>query len=430
MSATHADSNLLFGVIALQMDFVSRDQLIAGMNAWALDKALGLGQVLVDQGAMVEETRELLERLVQQHVRHHGDAMRSLASLDVPVTASEALKTIADEEIQQSLSGMGRTTAHVPQDGEPTAAYLGQPTSAGGRFRLLRVHARGGLGEVYVARDEEVRREVAVKQIRPEFSDNPQGRARFLLEAEVTGGLEHPGIIPVYGLGYHEDGRPYYAMRLIRGDSLKQALQRFHEEREKRFDAGWRSLELRKLLYRFLDVCDAIAYAHSRGVVHRDLKPHNVMLGPFGETLVVDWGLAKVVGRSDESVPMGEETLTPESALGPQATLVGQQIGTPAYMPPEAATGKLHEIGPRSDVYSLGATLYAILTGRAPFLEKDLATMLRKVERGEFTPPHKVCPWIERALDAICLKAMAREPKDRYASPSRPGRGSQEMDGR
>jgi serine/threonine protein kinase/formylglycine-generating enzyme required for sulfatase activity len=414
--ASQDDSNLLFGIIALQMDFITRDQLVAAMGAWALDRSLSLGQVLVEQQAIGEARRLLLESLVQEHVRHHGDATRSLASLDPAGDARAALETIEDEGLQDSL---GRTR---PDPGEVTTpdgtagGSVGRLTS-GGRFRILRLHAKGGLGEVFVARDEEVRRDVAVKQIRREQSDNPQGRARFLLEAEITGSLEHPGIVPVYGLGYHEDGRPYYAMRLIRGDSLKEAIARFHDEWATSRDPARQSLGLRTLLDRFIDVCDAIAYAHSRGVLHRDLKPLNVMLGPFGETLVVDWGLAKVTARSGEPPPSGETTLAPESALGLDATMTGQQIGTPAYMPPEAAEGRLDLVGPQSDVYSLGATLYAILTGRAPFAERDVPSLLRRVRRGDFVPPRKLQPWIDPALEAICLKAMALEPRDRYPSP-------------
>ena len=154
-----------------------------------------------------------------------------------------------------------------------------------GRFRLLRLHDRGGLGEVFVALDRELNREVALKQMQERHADDPQLRARFVVEAEVTGGLEHPGIVPVYGLGTYPDGRPFYAMRFIRGDNLKSAVERFHTDPELMHDEGKRTLERRRLLGRFLDVCNAVSYAHSRGVLHRDLKPGNIMLGKYGETL-------------------------------------------------------------------------------------------------------------------------------------------------
>src|SRR5262249_25584863 len=156
----------------------------------------------------------------------------------------------------------------------------------GRRFRILRPHASGGLGTVFVALDAELNREVALKEILPRHADDPESRRRFLLEAEITGGLEHPGIVPVYGLGIYEGGRPYYAMRFIRGDSLKEAIDRFHGDETLKRDSSRRTLELRDLLRRFTDVCNATEYAHSRGVLHRDLKPSNVILGKHGETLV------------------------------------------------------------------------------------------------------------------------------------------------
>ena len=170
------------------------------------------------------------------------------------------------------------------------------PNALGNRFQIRHSHARGGIGVVSVAFDSELQREVALKQIEAESADDPDSRSRFLLEAEVTGRLEHPGIVPVYGLGYDEQGRPYYAMRLVRGITLEEAIAEFHANAAGRAsDPRERALELRKLLGRFVNVCHTMAYAHSRGVLHRDLKPANVLLGPYNETLIVDWGLAKVL---------------------------------------------------------------------------------------------------------------------------------------
>jgi serine/threonine-protein kinase len=297
-----------------------------------------------------------------------------------------------------------------------TTAMVGEATSAGQRFRLLRFYDRGALGEVYVARDEELHREVALKQIRDEHADDAQHRARFVVEAEITGALEHPGIVPVYGLGRYDNGRPFYAMRLIQGDNFKSAIERFHQAGTPALDAGGRTLEFRRLLRRFLDVCDAVAYAHSRGVLHRDLKPGNIMLGKFGETLVVDWGLAKPIGQDGLAGPEAEGALTPESGSEVKSTEMGERVGTPAFMSPEQAAGRLDELGPASDVYSLGATLYCLLTGKPPFADRDLDSLLRKVQRSEFPSPHTVNPKVDRALDAICRNAMALKPEDRYAS--------------
>jgi serine/threonine-protein kinase len=203
-------------------------------------------------------------------------------------------------------------------------------------------------------------------------------------------------------------------MRFIRGDSLEEAIGRFHADEALKSDSGRRSLELRKLLRRFMDVCNAIDYAHSRGVLHRDIKPGNIIVGKHGETLVVDWGMAKATGRSEPGAE--ERTLLPSSASGSAETLPGSALGTPAYMSPEQARGDLEHLGPRSDVYSLGATLYCLLTGKPPQEGEDVGEILRKVQRGEFPRPRQLDPSIDKALEAVCLKAMALKPEDRYAS--------------
>ena len=308
-------------------------------------------------------------------------------------------------------------------DAEDSFATCLQPvglSTSAGRFRVLRPHAEGGLGKVSVARDKELGREVALKEIKERLADDANSRARFLLEAEITGGLEHPGIVPVYSLGQYADGRPYYAMRFIRGDSLQEAADRYHKVAgtlRVPSASGERAVELRKLLRRFLDVCNAIAYAHSRGVLHRDLKPANIMLGQYGETLVVDWGLAKATDRPELAGQSGEVRLKPASTSGNAPTQMGSAIGTPQYMSPEQAAGRLDLLGPASDVYSLGATLYYVLTGRPPIKAEDIGAVLKKVQTGDFAPPRSANPEIARPLEAICLKAMAVKPEDRYATP-------------
>ncbi len=352
-----------------------------------LDKAKPLGQVLHEQGALGVDEQALLDALVQKHLeKHNNDLEKSLAAVSSVGSVRDELERIADPDVQASLAAV--VSPVTPAD-DPSATrdYVsaGASTSAGERFRILRPHAKGGLGEVFVARDEELHREVALKQIQDRHAHDSHSRARFLVEAEVTGGLEHPGVVPVYGLGQYADGRPFYAMRFIKGDSLKEAIDRYHKTAD--CDAGERALEFRRLLGRFVDVCNAIAYAHSRGVLHRDLKPGNIMLGPYGETLVVDWGLAKVVGRPEGVATSDEATLRPEAASGSAPTLAGSAIGTPQFMSPEQAAGKLAQLGPATDVYSLGATLYCLLTGRAPFQDTDVGLLLARVQKGEFQSP-------------------------------------------
>ena len=422
-SPSAADRNLLFGILALQMDFINRDQLVAAMNAWVLDKAKPLGQILLEQKSLAAGDRALLEPLVDRHVAQHGGPEKSLAALGQTSSLEQSLAGVKDNDVEASLARL-----------QPTAASLSsgtldwrsaRPGYSGPRFRVLRPHARGGLGEVFVAEDQELHREVALKEIQNQHADEPVSRTRFLMEAEITGGLEHPGIVPVYGLGSYADGRPYYAMRFIRGDSLKEAIAQFHANPSGTHD----SLALRQLLRRFTDVCNAMSYAHSRGVLHRDLKPGNIMLGKYGETLVVDWGLAKSIaagfepqasepGSGAAGVNIDSETpLKLASGSNVDATQMGSAIGTPGYMSPEQAAGRLDELSPASDVYSLGATLYMLLVGKSAFSGDDKGAILRQVQKGEFPAPRQVNGHVPPPLEAICLKAMALAPADRYPNP-------------
>jgi eukaryotic-like serine/threonine-protein kinase len=429
MPSSAADRNVLFGLLALQLDFVGRDAVVQAVRAWVQNKARTLGQVLREQGTLRDDEVALLEALVQKHLEKHGnDVTHSLTAVSALGAVREELQQITDPDVQATvapalaqmdISTRVPVTNPVPTAPPSAAAGTGAPGSLppfGPRFRVIRPHAKGGLGQVLLAHDAELQREVALKEIQAHYADDRDSRARFLFEAQITGRLEHPGIVPVYGMGTYADGRPYYAMRFIKGDSLQDAVRQFHQKEGPGRDPGERALALRELLGRFVDVCNAVAYAHSRGVLHRDLKPGNVMLGKYGETLVVDWGLAKVLDRPEESAGGAGAAAGPFSGGETAPTLMGQAIGTPAFMSPEQAAGRPDLLGPASDVYSLGATLYALLTGRPPFDARPVGVLLHQVQKGEFPPPRQVNPRVPAALEAVCLKAMALRPEDRYRS--------------
>jgi eukaryotic-like serine/threonine-protein kinase len=294
------------------------------------------------------------------------------------------------------------------------------------RYQTVGQLGRGGWGVVEEAVDRQLQRSVAIKRIASGKTIAQEVRDRFLHEAKVTSQLQHPGIVPVHEL---EDGQSngdvYYVMKLLSGKPLRQLIRDTHSSIDSAKCSPHKLREaILPLLERFVDVCDAIAYAHQQGVLHRDLKPDNVMIGGFGETIVVDWGLAKRY----RDVQQSAEDATIDAKLQQVAELVegeisysgqtldGSVIGTPAYMSPEQAHGNIAELSPASDIYSLGVMLYEILVGQHPHAGMDVHAVLARVRVGEYSCAKNTRPAVPRPLSAICDRAMALAPSERYAS--------------
>lgn len=313
---------------------------------------------------------------------------------------------------------------HDPADGLPStvdseADGPAAPKPAGSkgaapepRYETDRLYAEGGIGLVWLARDRQLDRHVAIKTIRPEYLDRGRVRDRFLQEARITGQLEHPGVVPVYELvAAPPDGAPFYSMRFVRGRTLVEASSDFHAKRR---SGNEDPLALVSLLTAFVALCNTVAYAHSRGVIHRDLKGDNVLLGDFGEVFILDWGVAKVLGAPEETGGDLLPILPPATEAG--RTVHGAIVGTPAYMAPEQAEGRQDLIDQRTDIYGLGAVLYEILSGRPPFAGSNTVEVLDKVMRDAPVPPREIWPEVPRGLEAACLRALSKNPADRHPS--------------
>jgi len=412
------DRNLLFGVLAVQLKQVTPAQLVEAAALWAADPAQSLAQRLVHSGALTSSDRSLLEEFVE----------RAVAAND-----SDMTKTLAafggDDEVANSFQG---TVVRTPQGWnvrEETLAGAPPPDMASealheepaGRYHERGEQGRGGMGRVLLVDDRDLGREIVMKVLLEDPSTRSKRKAksdqqsaskqsRFLQEAQITGQLEHPSIVPVYELGQRKDSTPYYTMKFVRGDTLSQALRKCSTMQDRV-----------ALLPHYVDLCQAIAYAHSRGVIHRDLKPSNVMVGEYGETVVIDWGLAKVKGRRDVQATQLEDGLKtvhldPSSGSGSDHTKAGEVMGTPVYMPPEQARGDIEAIDERSDVYALGVILYQMITGKKPFAAVTPEKIVEKVLNEAPTAIGQIAPDAPPELVAICERAMLKDQDARYPS--------------
>ncbi len=479
--------DLLFGVVAFQNGAVDADRLAETCAAWATEQTLPLADLFVDRGLLTAEQRTEVEKAVAHELKNHGGDPHATLMATIDGRSREAIReaTGANRALEAKLD-----LPQQPQGGHVVVGAIspGEHESRD-RYTLTHLHAKGGMGRVWLARDTALGRQIALKELRPDQTDNAIVFSRFLYEAKITAQLEHPSIVPVYELGKGEV--PYYTMRFVKGRTLSEAIRGYHKKRT----AGEADLVgMIELLSAFVGVCHAVAYAHSRGVIHRDLKGQNIVMGQFGEVMVLDWGLAKRVSP-DQQATATEDRITvasdpakaifdsdqatlaandlgpvqdaectlpdpgdlhsdaasrsiangkaqhhltpspsgnalrrsgsspgrrpnPESGAGPDGTMQGQLLGTPAYMAPEQAQGRHDLVDERTDVYGLGAILYEILTGRPPFIAPKTSEIIRKVCNEAPIPPRRILADTPPGLEAVCLKALQKPSAERYTSAS------------
>ncbi len=383
------------GDLALEMGMISADRLLEVRVEIARRRKAGqivaLGQVLVETGALTASQVEILSQ----------DAGTLLAPLpDLPDLGDGGTMRLEAMTLRERQESFGRYVDVVEL-------------------------ARGGMGAIYKALDPDIGREIAIKVLLPGVADRTEV-ARFVREGQITGQLEHPNIVPVYGLSQSSDSQVHITMKLVKGRSLADVLEDLAGGgKGKGKGKGKDPIAARiDLLNAFVKVCDAVAYAHSRGIIHRDLKPSNIMIGEFGEVLVMDWGIAKVLSEKEKEEEGQRSNFSESTIRGRFArstdgarTLSGSVLGTPAYMPPEQAEGQVERLDERSDIYSLGAVLYEILTLTPPYEARTLSEMaVAWTIGGELEPPSSRAPslHIPEELDAVVMKAMARRRANRY----------------
>lgn len=413
------DRDSLLGLLAVQLGFATPPQILAAT------RAPGGGSIAVRLeavGALSAAQRAMLEAMATEAVEvNGGDVQSTLDSLGgermVLESFGGSLMVAPPTEGSEQPGSVVRAddTGGGGEAGLVTAEQAGRYSLRGGSAEAAEI-GRGGLGRVLLAFDEHLGRDVAIKELLSRGGGSSLGDqsgasrtsavvARFLREARVTGQLEHPNIVPVHEVGQRKDGTYYYAMRVVRGRTLGERLR------------GANTIADRlALLPHYVNLCNAIAYAHSRGVVHRDIKPDNVMIGEFGETVVLDWGLAKVHGQADFRSGSLEHDLKLIQDAAAGQTIDGAAVGTPAYMSPEQAEGHIDAIDERSDVWGLGAVLYELLTGRPPFVGVMPFEILGKVLSQPVAPVRTLVPDAPAELAAVAEKALTREPALRYPS--------------
>jgi serine/threonine protein kinase/formylglycine-generating enzyme required for sulfatase activity len=403
-----------------------RDILARYVERRAAGESVAVEDLCREHASLANELRELIPL---------ADSLLERLSASFEASLHERLEAQFGSDVDPQVS-LEREPVSDPEFSSAVLSRLAGRAGASTRYRIKDEVAHGGMGAVLRVWDQDLRRHLAMKVMLTQGGE-PQAReartaqrplARFLEEAQVTGQLDHPGIVPVHELGLDAEGRVYFTMKLVKGQTLREVFDALSKG-----EAGWTQTRVLGLL---LKACEAMSYAHAKGVIHRDLKPANIMVGHYGEVFVMDWGLAKILGRADEkdirvraepglaggairSERSDRASETPGAML---YTMDGDVLGTPAYMPPEQARGELAAMGPQADVYALGAILYHLLAGHPPYLSPDVKASHRAiwqlVQRGPPEPVSSRSPRAPAELVAICERAMAPAIGARYADMS------------
>ena len=370
------ERHLLFGALCVKFGLITFDQLAATVSNWHGSKKgqnLSLAEVIESNSLIRGEQRAHIERAMAERIEEFGGDVRKTLNDVLDEGSLIKLAEIARDEFSETEETALEQVTPSNSTSSRSSSGTWNVGSTQAHFHLNEETGQGGMGQVWLARDVDLNRHVAIKTLKEKFGRNQDAVARLLREAQITGQLEHPNVIRVYELATgSSDQRPYFSMQLVRGKrTLRAVIQEYHAAC---LEGAENPLEFRRLLDAFVAICQALGYAHSRGVLHRDLKPHNVMIGRYGEAIVIDWGLAKFEAEIEPNLTVSQIVITEAGHV--EETKSGQVLGTPGYMPPEQAAGQLDQVDVRSDIYGLGAILFDILTGHSPHHDKRGKGML------------------------------------------------------
>lgn len=403
-----ADRNFLFALIAYQNGYITMEQFFLAAQAWNKNPHADIADILVEQKFVEEVERFNIDGIVEDRLRRLGSLENSLSfmiengSLPEGEPLPEAWQKKLEEVTKVNLESI---TAQSKKPGSSPSIH---------RYVFRRAIGEGGQGIVWEVDDTELGRRIALKKVHPKHANSPLHNGMLIEESRNTGRLDHAGIVPIYDLGQDDQGNPFFTMQLVRGEKLADRVRAIRYESIGRDEF---LAQVRPLLRHLIAACNTLQYAYDKfKVIHRDLKPENIMVNRYGETVVMDWGMGKAVEDASQLDDASSMLFVPVSGSGSgtERTQVGSVKGTLGYLSPEQAQAMNNNLDNRTDIYGLGATLYRILTGTVPHSGHNLQETLSRAKLNQFITPRQRNSKIPKELEAICLKAMATSPEDRY----------------
>jgi len=408
MPSPSSDRNFLFALVAYQNAYITMEQFFEAAQLWNKEPKKDIGDILVERKFLDDVERFNIQGIVEDRLRRQGGLDNSLSFV------LENGSVPQGEDLPEEWQDKYTEITKVSNDSVKPSVSKPSTGPSIHRYVFRRPIGEGGQGIVWEVDDTELGRRIALKKVHPKHANNPLHKGMLIEESRNTGRLDHAGIVPVYDLGQDDEGNPFFTMQLIKGEKLADRVKSIKHETLNRQEF---LAQIRPLLRHLIATCNTLQYAYDKyKVIHRDLKPENIMVNRYGETVVMDWGMGKAVEDATQLDEASSMLFVPVSGSGSgvERTQVGSVKGTLGYLSPEQAQALNSNLDHRTDIYGLGATLYRILTGTVPYSGTSVEEALSRAKLNQFVRPRERNSKIPKELEAICLKAMATLPADRY----------------